>query len=118
MPTMRVRGNLKTREKAILGVSLEIRKSITREMEDDHEHWRLVNLPMTLVDGSRRKEGCQFAVRIHRDVGFVDSPAPVMPTLHFKTAMLIVCDLSRTAKMSRSDVLSFTNECMSEKKCK
>ena len=111
-------GNLKTREKAILGVSLEIRISITREMEDDHKNWRLVNLPKTLVDGSRRKDGCRFAVRIHRDVGLVDSPAPVMPTLHFKTAMLIACDLSRAEKMSRSDVLSFTNEFMSGKKCK
>ena len=55
-------GNLKTREKAMLGVTLEVRQVITRQMEEDHEHWRFVNLPKTLVDGSRRKEGCRFAV--------------------------------------------------------
>jgi hypothetical protein len=104
-------GNLRSREKAMLGVTLEVRQSITEEMEKDPEGWRFVNLPRALVDGSRRKQGCRFAVRIHRDVGF-DSPNPVMPSMEFKAAMMIACDLGRANEMSRSDILKFVHECM------
>jgi hypothetical protein len=109
-------GNLRSREKTMLGVTLEVRQSITEEMEKDTENWRFVNLPKALVDGSRRKEGCRFAVRIHGDVGF-DSPAPVMPSLEFKAAMLLACDLGQANNMSRSDMLKYVNECTYHNKC-
>ena len=101
----------------MLGVTLEVRQAITAKMKEDHEHWTIVNLPKSLVDGSRRKEGSRFAVRIHRDLGFGVLPATVVPSLQFKAAMLIACDLGRASNMSRSDMLSFVNECTYHKKC-
>jgi hypothetical protein len=121
-----IAGNLKKQERAILGVTLEIRHSITTDMENDQDHWRIIEFSANLVDGSRRKEGRRFAVKMHRDVGFVQNRkdngiaclALVMPRMHFKSAMMIACDLAQQGNISHSDVLAFTNECMYKKICK